>query len=148
MEEVTGGHVLRTGAGRKGIAPFEPRAQPDDFLPSSEDKKIAEETGQEVLVSVFDCARTTLVQCLVIRQVLPTTPVFRLPVQGIREINVPEQSGPLRVVRNPLPLPWSLFPGADGHCGIAGIHRPAGGSRTAQRLILSKLVDLCISVTV
>ena len=142
------GHVLRTGAGRKGIAPFQSRAQPDDFLPSSEDKRIAEETGKEVLVSVFDCERTTLIQCLAIRLIPPATPVFRLSVPGIREINVPEQSRPLRVVRDPLAMPWALFPGADGHCGIAGIHRSPGGSRTALRLILNKLVDLSVFVSV
>jgi hypothetical protein len=148
VEEVTDGHVLRTGVGRRGIAPFQSRAQPDDFVPSSEDKRIAEETGKDVLVSVFDCERTTPIQCLAIRLVPPTAPLFQLSVQGIRSINVPEQPRSLHVVRDPLPMPFGLLPGADGHCGIAGIHRPPGGSRTVQRLILSKLVDLCVSVTV
>lgn len=145
MEEVTEGAVLRTGTERRGIAPFS-RARIEDFLPSSEDKRIAEEAGKPVLVSVFDCARTTLAQCLAIRKLAPDAPVFRLLVGKIREAHVAGQEEPLKVIRDPLPEPLCFLPGADGHCGIQGLGRRPGVPRHVQKLLCSLLVDLSVAL--
>lgn len=145
--ELVRGNVLRTGVKRGGgIAPFT-RAEPDDFTPSTEDKRVAQESGKPVLLSVFDCKRTTVPQCLEIRELLPGTPVFNLLISEIKKIETPARDGFLRVVEDPLPSPWNALPGADGHCGIQGVDRPSGCPRRDYRAVLSRLIDIAVPAT-
>jgi hypothetical protein len=145
--EILRGKVLRTGGKRRSISPFPSRAEPDDFLPSSEDIRVAQETGQSVRVSVFETGRTTIDQCRAIRQVGVEVPIFSLAVERLRAVVAPGRNQCLRVVEDLLPPPVRFMPGADGHCGIEGLDRPAGCSRLAYRSILSELVGIAIIAT-
>jgi hypothetical protein len=145
-EEMIAGSVVRIVRISRSLAPYPERPQIADFQLSSEDHKEAEAMGRPARLSVFDRERTTVDQCLQIRGLVRgegREPVgFQLLVTKIREISC--QGLPaLRVFRDPLP---SREPGADGHCGIAGLDRRPGESRAAYRYIISKLVDIASRV--
>lgn len=135
------GNVLRCAA-RRGIAPFEARARIADFEPSSEDKARAMDRNGPVLITVWDRERTSVIQLFVIRRLSPPgEAVLTLNVEEIRQITAGGRP-PLFVTRDELAHPLSLFPGADGHCGIGDLAHRKGEPRSVLRELYSKLVDI------
>jgi len=140
-EEVTDGSILRLKAPRQGIGPYASGARIEDFLPSSGDKAAALRTGM-ILVSVFHRSKTSLKQCLAFRRTSTETEALQLEVPAVRSIRAPERAEPLAVVGDPLPLPDSDLPGADGHCGIKGLAREPQEPRAVQRYLCSRLAEM------
>jgi hypothetical protein len=126
LEELAEGVVFRLANISTDFPPTARRPLPFHFEPSSGDKERARATGHPVLVSVFDLARTTVDQAQAIRSADRATAAFALEVVKIREIGTPERPKALRVLRDPLEPPLSGAPGAEGHCGIAGLDRKKG----------------------
>jgi hypothetical protein len=140
-EKLTSGTVLRVARSRKGIAAFAQRPRIEDFEPTSEDRAKRVEQGDHIIISVFDRARTSISQMFAIRKLgVFSRPVFALSVEGIYTIQVADRE-PLYVIRDPLPEPECLLPGADGHCGIGDLARRRGELRENVNALLSRLVD-------
>ncbi|HKH44801.1 MAG TPA: hypothetical protein VKM72_09070 [Thermoanaerobaculia bacterium] len=91
-------------------------------------------------MSVFDGSCTTIQQAEAIRGVAAESAAFGLRVETIRCIRVPGLRS-LRVLRDPLDPPLSGLPGADGHCGIEGLHRGAGEEKRLYRELRVRLAD-------
>jgi hypothetical protein len=125
---------------RNGIAAFPQRPRIEDFEPSSKEKAKKEQSGR-VIISVFDNTRTSPAQMFAIRKLeVLSRPVFELSVEAISAIRVADRE-PLYVVRDPLPEPDCLLPGADGHCGIGDLTHRRGELHENINALLSRLVD-------
>jgi hypothetical protein len=92
------------------------------------------------LLSVFDGNRTGVSQAEAIRGVAAASAAFGLRVEAVRGIRVPRLR-PLRVLRDPLDPPLSELPGAEGHCGIDGLHRSPGEEKRLYRELRVRLAD-------
>jgi hypothetical protein len=120
--------------------PFVPPGQPgvngEAFVPSTADKKEAEQRQQPVRVSVWDTQRTTLAQA---RQIhgRSDTIVVVLGVVDIVQIRAELSAPRLRVVWDPRAPEDG--PGADGHCGIEGLDRPREVPRPVHKAIWDEL---------
>lgn len=99
-------------------------------------------TGRETRPSsrCFDGSRTTVQQAEIIRGIAAESAAFGLRVETIRSIRVPGLR-PLRVLRDPLDPPLSELPGANGHCGIDGLHRAPGEEKRLYRELRVRLAD-------
>jgi hypothetical protein len=137
--ELREGRVIRVFKGSIGIGPYAEGLRDGDFFPTSEDKRIAEETGSEVLLSVFDRERATPLQCAAIRGLSIPFHAWALNVDSIRRIKAPERPEALSVVCDALPHPQCLQPGASGHCGIRGLGKYPGETRKRSQLIIAYL---------
>jgi hypothetical protein len=69
--------------------------------------------------SVYDRSKTTIEQAKAITNKPYDTYAFALGVAKIRQID----NGRLDVVEDPLKHPLNSLPGAEGHCGVTGLHR-------------------------
>jgi len=131
---------------RNGIAAFPQRPRIEDFEPSSTEKAKKVEQSGHVIISVFDNTRTSIAQMFVIRKLeILSRPVFALLVELISMIRVADRE-PLYVVRDSLPEPECLLPGADGHCGIGDLAHRRGELRENINALLSRLVDAAYPV--
>jgi hypothetical protein len=132
---------------RNGIAAFPQRPRIEDFEPSSKEKANKEkEQSDHIIISVFDRARTSIAQMFAIRNLeVLSRPVFALSVEVISTIRVADRE-PLYVVRDSLPEPEGLLPGADGHCGIGDLARRRGELHENINALLSRLVDVAYPV--
>jgi hypothetical protein len=93
------------------------------------------------LLSVFEGLRTTVEQAKAIRGVSAESAAFGLRVEGIRTVQVEGVAAGLRVLRDLLEPPLSEMPGADGHCGIDGLHRRPGEPKQRYRELRVRLAD-------
>lgn len=142
MEELTTGVVFRLATITHAFPPDSETLHVLHLELSENDKRQAAERGTPALLSVFDTARTTIAQAETIRGIAAESLAFGLQVPDIRSLLVPEMRQPLRVVRDPLEPPLGDFPGADGHCGLAGLERLPGESRSIYRKLRVRLADL------
>ena len=137
-EELTTGRVLRAGCRNRGPG-TDTTAIGLDFQPSSDDIR----TGS---VTVWDSELTTPSQALSMMSGPDSRPVFRLNVDTIRKLGYralgDQKQRNLRVLRELLPPEQRKQPGADGHCGIRGLIRPAGVKRALYRELLDELAEI------
>lgn len=142
MEELTTGVVFRLATIKNTFPPDSEKLHVLHLELSENDKRHAAERGAPALLSVFDAARTTVVQAEAIRGVPEPSLAFGLRVPEVRSLTVPGMRRPLRVVRDPLEPPLSDVPGAEGHCGIEGLERLPGEDRKIYRELRVRLADL------
>ena len=135
MEELTEGIVFRLATVKDTFPPDSPKLHVSHLELSDRDKE-----RHPPLLSVFDAKRTTVRQAEAIRGVVAQAAAFGLRVESIRSLRVSEL-GPLAVLRDPLEPPASALSGADGHCGIAGLHRVPGVEKRLYRELRVRLAD-------
>jgi len=124
MEELEDGIVFRLAFLQADFPPNSPHISLAHLRPSPKDLARAEEAGHAPLVTVFDAARTTVDQAVVIRNIpTPTVPFF-WNVDKIIAIGSDAWPRAFRVFREELLPPDNGLPGADGHCGLEGLQRP------------------------
>ena len=136
MEELEEGVVFRLATIKETFPPDSPRLHVAHFDLSDRDKE-----RNPPLLSVFDGSRTTVNQAEAIRGVEAESAAFGLRVEVILGIRVADLR-PLRVLRDPLDPPLSELPGADGHCGIDGLHRLPGEEKRLYRELRVRLADV------
>lgn len=141
-EELLDGSVCRLVKVSNSFPPDSRVPRVTDFDLSSQDKSEATKRGTEPLLSVFDEDRTTLSQAKAIYGSPEACIGFGLSIEGIRKIRIPNTPEYLRVLRDPLPEPSANLPGADGHCGIKGLHRPRGAPKADYKFLRLKLRDI------
>jgi hypothetical protein len=141
MEELERGTIFRLATLKDTFPPDSEKLQVSHFELSENDKRRAEETGSPPLLSVFEGARTTVAQALVIRGVQAESAAFGLQVEDVRQIQVAGLDRRLRVLRDPLDPPLSELPGADGHCGIEGLDRRHAEEKRLYRELRVHLAD-------
>lgn len=137
-EELSSGKVIRVFKGTFGIGPYVEGLRTIDFLPSSDDKRAAEDGG-EVLLSVFDRRLTTPRQCAAIRGLDGPFHAWALWVEGIKAIKAATRNESLSVVRDPLPIPKCNLAGAAGHCGIRGLAKFPRETDKQSKLLIAYL---------
>jgi hypothetical protein len=142
FEEILEGVVFRLANVTNDFPQDASKPLPSHFEPSTADKERSLALGHPVLLSVFDRSRTTVAEAEALRTTKKATAAFGLEVARVRELGVPERPRAFRVLRDPLEAPQSEAPGADGHCGIEGLHRPTGESRRLYRALRSQVADL------
>lgn len=142
VKELTKGSVCRLVKLSPRFPPGSTVPRVDDFVPSTREKEDADKRGSTPLLSVFDEERTTLDQAKNIYGSPNDSIGFGLSVKEIRKIRIPGKNSSLRVIRDPLPTEMAELPGASGHCGIEGLHRPAGSRKTDYKYLRVKLVEL------
>ena len=106
------------------------KPHPTAFVLSTEDRK---QNPQRL--TVWDVARTTVKQARRIHG-NPDTKAFALDVLKIRQVG----NERLDVVEDPLPS--NSGTGADGHCGITGLHRISGEPKVERQYLRSRLADI------
>jgi len=141
MEELERGVVFRLARVTDDFPPDTPKLKSVHLELSSRDRLHAERTGRSALLSVFDVERCTVAQARTIWGGDAESSAFGFEVKEIRILRV-EGLPPLRVLRDPLDPPESELPGAVGHCGIAGLERPAGAPKMLYRELRTRLADL------
>jgi hypothetical protein len=142
MEELTTGVVFRLATIKHTFPPDSSKLHVVHLDLSENDKAHAAERGVSPLLSVFDGSRTTVKQAEAIRGVPLPSIAFGLRVPEIRSVEVPRMRQRLRVLRDPLEPHLAEFPGADGHCGIAGLDRLPGEDRKVYKELRVRLADL------
>ena len=142
LEELEEGTVFRLTNITHSFPPSSPRPLPSHFEPSTADKERALATHQPVLVSVFDLSRTSVAQAIDLRSTVKATTAFGLEIEKVRDLGLADRPRALRVVRDPLDAPQSEAPGAEGHCGIEGLHRQKGEKKSLYRALRSQLADI------
>jgi hypothetical protein len=135
MEELEKGIVFRLATIKDTFPPDSPRLHVAHLELSERDKE-----RDPPLLSVFDGGRTTVRQAEVIRGVDAESAAFGFYVETIRSLRIAGLRS-LRVVRDPLEPPASALPGADGHCGIEGLHRAPGDEKRLYRELRVRLAD-------
>ena len=93
------------------------------------------------LLSVFEGTRTTVRQAEAIRGVAAESAAFGLRIEEVRAIEVAGLPR-LRVLRDPLDPPECDLPGAEGHCGIAGLYRQPTEPKLLYKELRVRLADL------
>ena len=142
LVELVEGRVFRLIRISARFPPESDKPRVDDFEPSSADKARAATKGISVLVSVFDCDRTTVAEGRVIRGPSPEGYLaFKIDIADIRNKRIPGSRDYLRIYEDPLDPPESNMPGADGHCGIDGLERPPQAQRQAFKNLRAALCD-------
>ena len=136
-EVLRSGKVFRLAKVQDSFPPNSDKPRVDHFSPSSREKALA-----PVLVSVFDLARTTPDQARALRTSSDPTLAFSLLVEGINSIRTQGSTRSLRVIRDPLPVALGSRPGADGHCGLQGLHRQ-GRSKKEKLIVKDLRARLC-----
>jgi len=119
------------------IPPGIEKPLPRDFELSSDDKK-----DPVPLLTVWDHGKSSISQVNAIRKDDEgSTKAFALHAADVEnKVFFPDGSNSLRVVRDPLDL---SVPGADGHCGISGLHKRRDEQRQWYKHLRMQLVDLC-----
>jgi hypothetical protein len=124
MEELNQGIVFRLAVLHVSFAANSPHLTVAHLRPSPSDLKQAEETGGVPLLSVFDSELTTVEQACVIRNKPTLVEAFGWNVTSILAIGNEAWPQAYLVLRDRLAPPENDLPGADGHCGIMGLHPP------------------------
>jgi hypothetical protein len=120
------------------------KPRPAAFELSSSDKKDGETKSIGPLLSVWDHSQTSVSQAKFIRneQGRLQTKAFALKSKDVYEqVFFYDGTNPLRVVRDHLIS--VKIPGADGHCGIAGLYKKPGEQKIWYKELRRQLVDLC-----
>jgi hypothetical protein len=140
--ELERGVVFRLANISNDFPPDSEKLQPAHIALSDRDKQVAARKGLPPSLSVFDLARCSVRQAKVIRPSDHEAVGFGFQVPDILAIQVADLPG-LRVVEVPLDPPESELPGADGHCGIEGLHRPEGlpNGKLLFRALRTRLAD-------
>jgi hypothetical protein len=141
--ELMDGYVCRLAPITGRFPPDSTKPLPHNFALSNQERAYAKATNTEPRLSVWDEDRTTLDQAKAIyaRECIG----FSLNVADIRRVSVPGSDKKLRVVRDDsLPPDKTDWPGADGHCGIVGVHRPPGAPKAAFKNLRRTLCDLAV----
>ncbi len=86
-------------------------------------------------LSVYDISKTTVEQAKTLANKSYETHAFALQVAKIRHI----EAGRLDVIEDPLE---SLEAGANGHCGITGLHRSSGEPKAVTENIRWQLAEI------
>jgi hypothetical protein len=141
MEELERGVVFRLARVTDDFPSDAPQLKSVHLELSSRDRLHAEKTGRPPLLSVFDVERCTIAQARTIWGGDAESSAFGFEVNEIRTLGV-EGLPPLKVVRDPLDPPESELPGAEGHCGIAGLERRPGSPKMLYRELRTRLADL------
>ena len=141
-EELIRGSVCRLVKISPSFPPGSKAPRVGDFIPSTREREDAEKRGVAALLSVFDEERTTLGEAKNIYGSANECIGFGLSVEGVRNIRTPKTGRGLRVLRDPLPAEMADLPGASGHSGIEGLHRPPGAPKDDFKYLRLKLVDL------
>jgi hypothetical protein len=110
------------------------------FAPSSEDKLDADRRAMPVLVSVWDTDSTTPEQAKSFRTTPTQTTAYGLRVSDIVLFGAVEGKRRIHVFADPLS---DARPGADGHCGIAGLDKRPGEDRRIYKTILDDVAQRC-----
>jgi hypothetical protein len=136
-EELQEGLVFRFAS----LSPTFPSDSPKALAKHFEFSRVEEsliKKGKAVRVSVWDRALTTIAQARALRSVSKEIIAFLLDVAQIREI---ELNGVrwLKVIRDPLA---DQMPGADGHCGIAGLSKHECPAKDDRKTLRVRLADL------
>lgn len=135
MEELEEGIVFRLATIKDTFPPDAPKLHVSHLELSARDKE-----RDSPLLSVFDGSRTSVRQAEVIRGVTAESAAFGFRVEVIRGIQISGLQR-LRVLRDPLDPPLSELPGAEGHCGIDGLHRAPGEEKKLYREMRVRLAD-------
>ncbi len=147
LAEIKAGSVFRLVKISNEFPPDSTDATAAHFKPSTRDVEHAKATGKPVLLSVWDRELATFQQaCNAFGQ--EDCVAFELNVADIRRIRAPERERPLLVFRDPLDPPASQLPGAEGHCGIAGLVRQQGEGRAVYRNLRRQLLKLAVRMKV
>ena len=133
--------MFRLALVERAFPAHSPKPRPDHFRPTDTEKQLAQERNEPPLVSVFDVARTTVLEAQSFRMRPAPTVAFKVYVPDILRLALPDGSGYLCVVRDPLPE-LAGQPGGDGHCGIEGLGRPKGAPKAVYKALRSRLCDL------
>lgn len=141
MEELERGVVFRLARVTDDFPPDAPKLKSVHLELSSRDRFHAERTGRPALLSVFGVERCTVAQARTIWGTGGESSAFGFEVEGVLTLRV-EGVSPLKVVRDPLDPTESEFPGAEGHCGVAGLERPPGAPKMLYRELRTRLADL------
>ncbi len=141
MEELTRGIVFRLATLKDTFPPDSQRLHYGHFELSENDKKHI-----PPMLSVFDGSLTRVTEAQEIRGVAAASMAFGIKAEAIKEVQL--QAFPrLKLVRDPLDFPESALPGAEGHCGILGLDRQAGETKTLYRELRVRLADLTFRYT-
>lgn len=127
-------------------------ATPQLFEVSSTDKDDARSRNTEVMLSVFDQQRTTLLQAKALRRIAAAdedVAGFSLAVEDIKQTASRYISHrAVRVVRDPYDDERASEPGGDGHAGVTGTDRRDGEDRNSYRAFRTELARLCAIVRI
>lgn len=147
-EEMLRGSVFRLAPLKKDVfPPGFARPLGEHFRPSEREKELGRLNNEPPLVSVWDTARTSVAQAQAMRASATQTIAFKLDVETLRHLSLPDGTGHLRVLRDPVEPDLEDQPGSDGHCGIVGLGRPAGLPRAVYKSIRSRVADLAVPHT-
>ena len=119
------------------VPPGVEKPLPSAFELSSDDRK-----DPIPLLTVWDHAKSSISQVNAIRNDEGgSNKAFALRAADVeKKVSFHDGSHPLHVVRDPLDL---SLPGADGHCGISGLHKRHGEQTQWYKSLRVQLVDLC-----
>ena len=106
------------------------------FRPSNSDKAEAEKRKRAPLVSVWEHGVTSEEEARAFRPGRETK-IYYLRVGDVVAVDRHRIS----VLADPLD---DGRPGAEGHCGIEGLHRPKGEQKTQYRCLLDKIAGCCL----
>jgi hypothetical protein len=136
-EELREGVVFRFAWLFPTFPPNAPKASPKHFEFTSEERKLIKQ-GKPALLSVWDKARTTIAEARAMRSAGTEVIAYLLDVALVCKVEV-DSVPRLKVVRDPLP---DASPGADGHCGIAGLSKKECSAKDDRYALRVKLADL------
>jgi hypothetical protein len=144
MEELSAGFVFRLATVKDEFPATSHQLHVGLIQIEDEEEARAARLERDPMISVWDCARTTIAQVRHIRGSVTETVAFSFDVGRIRSIRVvlPGITKLLRVFRDPLDPPGSDLPGASGHCGISGLYRRSGEEKKPFKQARQELASI------